>query len=76
METITLENSKYEFVKVGRFVKSKAPLKVRFEGKDDEVTMELELCHEDIKKVGECVYLVTVFLCMSVSTRALSSLGG
>ncbi|WP_039926872.1 hypothetical protein [Alcanivorax sp. DG881] len=60
METITLENSKYEFVKVGRFVKSKTPLKVRFEGKDDEVTMELELCHEDIKKVGECVYLVTV----------------
>jgi hypothetical protein len=60
METITLENSKYEFVKVGQFVKSKAPLKVRFEGKDDEVTIELQLYHEDIKKVGECVYLVTV----------------
>jgi hypothetical protein len=60
MEAITLENSKYEFVNVGQFVKSKAPLNVRFEGKDDEVTIELQLYHEDIKKVGECVYLVAV----------------
>jgi hypothetical protein len=50
----------YEFIHVGKFVRTKKPLKVKFDGKQDQVTVELEFVNERVKEISESVYLVTV----------------
>ncbi len=55
-----MEFCNYKFIKVGRFSISDKPLNVTYNGKQDSVSVELKLDHDEYRDIGESVYLVLV----------------